>query len=223
MISDLKLFCSQVMLDTALEQSFAQVLLSNRALTVPLRTVTTQVQNIPNGSTSFQISLVSVLSWVNAIFVTFTFGDGQHSHPVASFGNPSAVLAGGGAAAHNHQELTLSMQCQLGSRLSPETEITSAGEFMANLAEALDTYDQSIRTIAITPSMYKNNSFIAGFNLMRAPVHFATGLSTRTDDLLSIKCKNLNPGAAFNHTRVHVSVLYEGVLELEESGASFYD
>ena len=115
----------------------------------------------------------------------------------------------------------MTMQLQLGSKLTPETECSSLGEFLDNLQQAIDTYDQSLRTVAITPRMYNTNSFITGFNLSRVPGHFASGINTRTGDLLVIKRKNLLGG--MRNLRVCVNILYEGILEIRESGCSFYD
>ena len=113
------------------------------------------------------------------------------------------------------------MQVQIGSKLTPETERSSMGEFFDNLQQAIDTYYQSLRTVAITPRMYKTNSFCAGFNLARVCGHSASGINTRTGDLLVINCKNLLPG--MRNLRVYVNILYEGILEIRESGCSFYD
>ena len=118
----------------------------------------------------------------------------------------------------------MTMQLQIGSKMTPETECSSVGEFFDNLQQAIDTYDQSLRTVAITPNMYASNlamSFIAGFNLCRVPGHFASGVNTRTGDLLVIKCKNLQAG--MTNIKVYINILYEGILEIRESGCSFYD
>ena len=232
----LTVFCAQARLDSALESNFAQILLSNRALTVPVRTVATQVQTIPDGSTSFQISLVRPLSRMNAVFVTFTWQEAPpaegggggfgnfYNQSSVMMGNPSAIVGGFGDGDTNHYERNLTMQLQIGSKMTPETEASSMGEFFDNLQQAIDTYDQSLRTVAIAPQTYSHNfaaSFIAGFNLCRVPGHFASGINTRTGDLLVIKCKNLKPG--LSQIKVYVNILYEGILEVRESGCSFYD
>ena len=160
---------------------------------------------------------------MNARFVTFTWNtaaSNYYAHPVVMMGNPSAIAPGAGDAV-SHQERLMTMQVQIGSKMTPETECSSMGEFFGNLQQALDTYDQSLRTIAITPGMYHGSSFVAGFNLCRVPGGFASGVNTRTGDLLVIRCKNLLPGLL--NLRVYVNILYEGVMEIRESGTSFYD
>ena len=89
------------------------------------------------------------------------------------------------------------------------------------MQQAVDTYDQSLRTVAVTPDMYYGSSFVAGFNLCRVPGHFASGINTRTGDLLVVKCKNLQPN--MTNIKVYVNILYEGILEIRETGCSFYD
>ena len=138
------------------------------------------------------------------------------------FGSPSASVAGHGEG--DYEERNMTMQLQIGSKMTPEIERSSVGEFFDNLQQAIDTYGQSLRTVAITPQTYNFQtaaSFIAGFNLCRVPGHFAAGINTRTGDLLVIKRKNLKPG--LSQLSVYVNILYEGILEIRESGCSFYD
>ena len=225
-IRQLTVHCAQARLDSALESNFAQVLLSNRALTVPVKTVATQVQTIPDGP-NFQVSLVRALSRMNAVFLSFVWQEGAvggddenlHYHPTAVFGNPSAIE--GNPPDATHEERTLELQLAIGSKLFPETPASSMGELFDNLTQAIDTYDQTLRTVSISPSRYRHNTFIAGFNMCRVPGHFASGVNTRTGDLLTIKAKNLK--ANMRNLRIFVHVLYEGILEIRESGCSFYD
>ena len=156
------------------------------------------------------------------MFVTFTWDRANskyNAHPVVMMSNPSAILPGAGDVV-SHQERIMTVQLQIGSKLTPETECSSVGEFFDNLQQAIDTYDQSLRTVAITPAMYYGSSFIAGFNLCRVPGGFASGINTRTGDLLVIRCKGLQETML---NKVYVHILYEGIMEIRETGCSFYD
>ena len=153
-VSQLEAFCSQIQLDSSLESSYANMLLQNRSLTFPFRTVLVQEAVIPDNSTSAQISLVRSLSRLDAIFVTFTTSDAKFSasgHTAVSFFNPSATVPGAGTKQFSHTEYNLEFQVQIGSSLYPVSPATSMGEHVYRLLETLDLLDQSLRAISIPP------------------------------------------------------------------------
>src|SRR6056297_311795 len=118
----MSLRASLVRLDSAVQASFAKLLMQNRALPIALNTVHTQVVSVPRGATSIDVQAVRAFSRLNALFVTF-LQHGSSSHNGISFDNPSerANDVAGGA----YEEMTLRWQVQLGSKLYPEAPSTS--------------------------------------------------------------------------------------------------
>ena len=226
-IRQLAVHCAQIKLDDAAESKYAEVLLNARALSLPIKTVSCQVQSIPDGSTSFQLSLVRAMSRINAVFVSFTWdvpgppGNGQvHNQAMTVFANPSNAAPDSGGHP-NHTERIMTAQLSIGSKQVPESPISSMGELFDNLQQAVDVYDQSLRTLAITPSQYALDSFIAGFNLAKVPGHYFTGLNSRSGDLTTLRFNNLISG--MTNIKVYVFTLHEGISEVREGGVSFYD
>ena len=123
-VNNLHLQCSQVVVDSALNNSFKSLLASGRSLTIAVQSVFTQAHLLPANSNSAQISMVRALSKLGLAFLSFnTSVSTSTAHEVTGFGNPSLIVGGSGAAAtqYSHQEYTLSLQAQLDSFLFPET------------------------------------------------------------------------------------------------------
>ena len=69
-VNNLHLQCSQVQVDSALNNSFKNLLASGRSLTIAIQSVFTQAHILPTNSTSAQISMVRALSKVgDCVFV----------------------------------------------------------------------------------------------------------------------------------------------------------
>ena len=92
-IETMSLRASLVRLDSAVQASFANLLMQNRALPVALNTVHTQVVSVPRGATSIDVQAVRAFSRLNALFVSFLqhSTSGTASHNGISFQNPSEV------------------------------------------------------------------------------------------------------------------------------------
>ena len=221
-ISQLEVFCSQVFLDSALEQSYASMLLQNRSLTFAYRTTICTTAIIPDGATSAQVSLVRAVSRLDAPFVTFTSENaGQGSRTAVSFLNPCDPLPGSSTKPYGHKERNLEAQVQIGSALFPTSPITSQGEFFYRLLETLDLLDQNLRSVAITPKMYSSASFIWGTNLQTVPGQAFTGRNVRTGDSIVIKVKNLSPH--LTGTKMYVFQLCTMLAEIRESGVQVFE
>jgi len=221
-INSLHLQCSQVIVDSALNNSFKNLLASGRSLTISLQSVFTQAHILAAGSNSTQISMVRALSKLGLLFLTFqTSVWTAQQHEVTGFGNPSLLVGGTTAAAtaHSHQEYTLSVQAQLDSFLFPETPMDSHGEIFSKLQEAAATYDQKLATLSLTPQSFKTNAFCAAINMMRAPGSAFSGLNTRTGSLLTLKLNNMRTET----TKVFAHLVGTILVEIRADSCSVYD
>ena len=224
-ISQLEVYASQILLDSALQNSYANLLLSPRSLQMAFRTCHVQQAIIPNGSTSTQISLTRALSRLDAIFVTFTANiDGAVgiNHPAVSFFNPGRSPPGpAGAKAYSHFARDLEFQIQVGSSVFPTSPARSLGEHFMYLLESLDLLGQNLRATSITPQDYVHNNFILGMNLCKSPGVGFSGLNTRSGDLVTIKLKNMRDG--MTNVKAYIFMLSTQILEIRESGCSVFD
>jgi len=221
-INSLHLQASQVIVDSALNSSFKNLLASGRSLTISVQSIFTQAHILAANSNSAQISMVRALSKLGLLFLTFQTSVGTaQQHEVTGFGNPSLLVGGttGAATAYSHQEYTLSVQAQLDSFLFPETPMDSHGEIFSKLQEAAATYDQKLVTLSLTPQSFKTNAFCAAINMMRAPGSAFSGLNTRTGSLLTLKLNNMRTETS----KVFAHLVGTILVEIRADSCSVYD
>ena len=89
---------------------------------------------------------------------------------------------------------------------------------MSLLRQALRNYDQNIACTSITPASFLTNRYVIGMPTSTIPGQVFSGISTRSGDLLSVLVKNMGVDAAEQAQKLHISLVAEVILELEESG-----
>jgi hypothetical protein len=225
-IEQLSLRGATVRLDSALESSFANLLMQNRALTFSTNTIHTQAQAVPVG-TSLSMSAVRAQSRINAMFVTFrgaetyvdTDGNTQpvnanYNHECTSFLNPGLTDMNGSL---------MEWQLQIGSKKFPDSPATSLPETFSLLRQAVGVYDSDIRSLNMTLQSYSDVGFVIGVPLQTQAGVFGSGYSTRSGDLLTFSAKNLGTAFGRGAGHVYLHVLCEQLVEIREGGVSVLD
>ena len=231
-IEQLQMRASTISLDSALSNSFSELLLRGRALQFHYRTIHLQQQVVPTG-TEVQVSMVRALSRLAGLFITFTgpptYSDeigNQLDTPVnqrhlhKSFLNPTAFITpqGGG----NAEEALIQWQAQIGPKTYPEGQPSSnLAETFSLLRQATSIIDQSVRTTSITENGYRLNQFVIGVPLMIVDQPFSS-VNTRSGDLLTIRVNGLNSDIR-QAGRIFVHMVAEQILSLTEGSVSVLD
>ena len=123
-----------------------------------------------------------------------------------------------------HDEALMSWDVQIGSLKFPESPATSIPETFSLLRQATAIHDESIRTLNITPQSYAAQSFVIGVPLQSVAGAAFSGLSTRSGDLLSVRCKNLATDNTINGaSRIYVTMISEQLIEIREGSTSVLD
>ena len=225
---------STVRLDSALENSFSQLMLQGRALQFVIKTLHLQQQALPAANTEVQVSLVRALSRLAGLFVSFvgpaTYLDGNgatqntstlQTHLHKSFLNPSATITG--VPANAADEALLSWQVQIGPKNYPEASPSSnLAETFSLLRQAVGVYDESLRTTSIHEQGYRLNQFVIGVPMQIVVGQPFSSVNTRSGDLLTVKVNNLN-GDVRQAGRIFVHMVAETIVELRESGVQVLD
>ena len=225
---------SVVRLDSALENSFSQLMLQGRALQFAIKTLHLQQQALPAANTEVQVSLVRALSRLAGLFVTFvgppTYLDGNgatqntstlQTHLHKSFLNPSATITG--VPANAADEALLSWQVQIGPKNYPEASPSSnLAETFSLLRQAVGVYDESLRTTSIHEAGYRGTQFVIGVPMQIVVGQPFSSVNTRSGDLLTVKVNNLN-GDTRQAGRIFVHMVAETIVELRESGVQVLD
>ena len=123
------------------------------------------------------------------------------------------------------------IQLQIGSKLFPEIPIRSSAEAYYQLRKALGcVHPATTKSINISEREYRSTKFILAFDIQKEHSAFASGMNTRTGDLITIKCNNFihkdnanNTWAGSTPDFIHVTLAYSGMMNITDSGVQVLD
>ena len=183
-IQNVRVLASQVVLDSALVESFNRVLLSGRSLVFSYPTVQSSV---PNGVAEHNVTVARAFTKLMGAFVTFWDNDaGSKIH---------LLQPGAGRGPHRRGEAggqPPEVSDAAGQPAVPSQPHKGASEHFHFLSVLTGTYDDTARNIDIGRVGYLRHSFIAGFPTERVPKMPLSGVSTRSGDLARFTFKGLD-------------------------------
>ena len=226
MITDVRVVCDVVTLDSALQNSYAEHVLSGKALPINYSTFVSQYQTLT--STDFAVNVTRSVSRLKSVFVTF---DGAHTpniHPesvvhtnVNTFMGPMASANYSGGVYDFNKELQ--WQVQIGSKMFPEYPVRSLAETFYQLKKALGIHGSAYHSLDLTPHKYRNDHFIIGVDTEKILEAGFTGLNTRAGDLMTIRGKGANAGLTAFASAMYVTLHSDQILEVRDSGCQVFD
>ena len=233
-LEQMQMRASTITLDSALNNSFSELLLQGRALQFHYKTIHLQQQALPANNTEVQVSMVRALSRLAGLFISFTgppthtdeFGNqvetpANQRHLHKSFLNPTAFI--NGAPIGSADEALLQWVVSIGPKNWPEGSPSSnLAETFSLLRQATGIYDESLRTTSITEQGYRLNQFVVGVPLQTIVGQPFSSVNTRSGDLLSIRFTGLSDGPR-QCGRIFVYMVAEQIMELRESGVQVMD
>jgi hypothetical protein len=215
-------------LDNALDNSYAQHLLSGKSLPISYNTFVSQFQSA-NSTDKNLINVSRALTRLKSVFVTL------QKDPLAteilrknwnSFHSPMRT--------ENIGTLThvpageFEYQLQIGSKLFPEYPIRSHNEAFYQLAKTLGVQASAVHNFDITAREYRYTKLILGTDCEKVLDAGFTGLNTRAGDLMTVKFdlnKTANAAdlALRKPDRIHIVLHSDQILEIRDSGCQVYD
>jgi hypothetical protein len=125
-----------VALDSALENSFYQVLASGKSLTMGFPTFATQFSTL-TASQSVSVNCARALSRLKSAFITFQTDAAYYNQKVVHFPHPGGSGADlYGTGLHALKDVPFRYQIAIGSRLFPETPADSVQEQYSQLEKS---------------------------------------------------------------------------------------
>ena len=225
-IQDVRIVCDIVTLDSALQNSYAEHVLSGKALPINYGTYISQFQTIT--STDFAVSVSRAVSRLKSVFINFdgthrdTTDKGLFHRTFNTFMGPmyGADYVDGG---YNYAK-ELQWQLQIGSKMFPEYPCRSMAETFYQLKKALGIHGSAFHSLAITNKQYMNDHFVIGVDTEKILEAGFTGLNTRAGDLMIVRGK----GANANFTTAWATNMYiilhtDQILEIRDTGSQVFD
>ena len=225
-IQDIRVVCDLVTLDSALQNSYAEHVLSGKPLPINYGSYITQFQSL--SSTDFAVSVTRAVSRLKSVFITFNgvndnTTDKRMFHK--AFNTFLHPMTGsdyvGGLYDYNEE---LQWQLQIGSKMFPEYPCRSMAETFYQLKKALGIHGSAFHSVAITDEQYRNDHFIIGVDTEKILEAGFTGLNTKAGDLMVVRGKGANANLATNWaTQIYIVLHTDQVLEIRDSGCQVFD
>ena len=218
-------------LDNALDNSYAQHLLSGKSLPISYNTFVSQIQ-AANSTDKNLINVSRALTRLKSVFVTL-----QKDTPAGELTRKSWNTFHSPMRSDNIVTTTgvnhraggeFEYQLQIGSKLFPEYPIRSHNEAFYQLAKTLGVQASAVHNFDINAREYRFNKLILGTDCEKVLDAGFTGLNTRAGDLMTVKFDmnktvNATDLALRKPDRIHIVLHSDQILEIRDSGCQVYD
>ena len=209
-------------LDNALDNSYAQHLLSGKSLPISYNTFVSQLQST-NATDTNLINVSRALTRLKSVFVTLhrTNSDTVQRKFWNNFFSPMQ-FENKDAFAHN-SDGEFEFQLQIGSKLYPEYPIRSHNEAYYQLAKCLGVQSSAVHNFDITAREYRSTKFILGTDCEKVLDAGFTGINTRAGDLMTVKFDYRKADFDRRADRIHIVLHSDQILEIRDSGCQVFD
>ena len=213
-------------LDNALDNSYAQHLLSGKSLPISYNTFVSQIQ-AANSTDKNLINVSRALTRLKSVFVTLHRTEEATAITRKFWNNFHSPMATDQTAALKHNsDGEFEFQLQIGSKLFPEYPIRSHNEAYYQLAKTLGVQASAVHNFDIASREYRSTKFILGTDCEKVLDASFTGLNTRAGDLMTVKFDykaSTATLAARKADRIHIILHSDQILEIRDSGCQVYD
>jgi hypothetical protein len=211
-------------LDNALDNSYAQHLLSGKSLPISYNTFVSQLQATPAGD-KVLLNVSRALTRLKSVFVTLQ-KDSTNTFCRKFWNNFFSPMQPDCETVLSHnKEGEFEFQLQIGSKLFPEYPIRSHNEAYYQLCKTLGVQASSVHNFDINAREYRSTKFVLGTDCEKVLDAGFTGINTRAGDLMSIRF-NYNSAGAENYRladRLHIVLHSDQILEIRDSGCQVFD
>jgi len=220
-------------LDNALDNSYAQHLLSGKSLPISYNTFVSQMQTVSGGD--LRVNVSRALTRLKSVFVTLEkdlTGSTRGVLPLRKtwndFFSPMSDANKDGKLKHNPKG-EFEFQLQIGAKLFPEYPIRSHAEAYYQLKKTLGVQASAVHNFDVSAVEYRDHKFIIGTDCERILDAGFTGLNTRAGDLMSIKFKNNSNGISSSSgtecvaDRMHIVLHSDQIMEIRDTGVQVFD
>jgi len=229
-IQNVQVKCDVVTLDNQLDNSYAEHLLSGKALPINYQTYVSQKQSIlsgNNGSQKVRLNVTRALTRLKNVLITLDKpASGQNYAPKFkewnSFYSPMEDYTGAQRNSWAADGEIADFQVQIGSKLFPEYPIRSHAEAYYQLRKTLGKHDQH-NSFDITQHEYRCRKFIMGIDMEKVLEAGYTGINTRAGDLMNIRFDHKSADADRWAQSMHIVLTSDQILEVRDSGVQVFD
>ena len=213
-------------LDNALDNSYAQHLLSGKSLPISYNTFVSQFQ-AANSTDKNLINVSRALTRLKSVFVTLQKAATTAEIFRKDWNTFHSPMRAENITTLNHVAAgEFEFQLQIGSKLFPEYPIRSHNEAFYQLARTLGVQASAVHNFDISAREYRYNKLILGTDCEKVLDAGFTGLNTRAGDLMTVKFELNKAGTTLDARkpdRIHIVLHSDQILEIRDTGCQVYD
>ena len=214
-------------LDNALNNEYAALLLSGKALPINYSSYVTQLQTISGQTPS--VNITRALSRLKSVFATFD----QAYVPAKAANNDTHIRVWkkqwndlfhpmSYSPYIYDQNYEMEFQLQVGSKLFPEYPMRTLQECFYQLKKCMGTECSNFHSLDITPYEFRNHKFIAAFDTEKALGASFTGINIKQGSLMTLKMKSGAASAQMPDT-VYLILHFDSILNIRDSGIEVFE
>ena len=225
-ISNAFLQTDLVSLDNDLHNKYVAHLLDSKELPITYNTYICQSNQVPDGSSSINTTVVRSVSKLVAAFISFNKSGVGDTHVMKEYNNfyhPMYNLNYQDSGYYN-ADLDLEFQLQLGSKLYPEYPCRSLTQAFYYLRKALNLPLFHQHHLSIEYSAYRVDKFIFAMNFEKVPDSSYSGINTKAGQQLLIRVKPIGNMATANMPdTIYITLVSEQILSIRDAGVQILD
>jgi hypothetical protein len=222
-IEDVQIKCDICSLDNALDNEYAQHLLSGKSLPINYNTYVSQTQQLVGQNPV--INVTRALTRLKSIFINMDKTRGYENVQAnggTTYKTFNDFFHSMGALALNAQvydpNLEMEFQVQIGSKLFPEYPMRSVAECFYQLRKTLGIHTSSFHNVDLTPTTYRTRKFILAIDTEKVLSAGFTGLNTKAGDLLSVKVKHASNVADNWADKMQIILHADMIVNIRDTG-----
>jgi hypothetical protein len=212
-------------LDNALNNEYAALLLSGKALPINYSSYVTQMQSISGPTPS--VNITRALSRLKSVFVTLDRNIDDDRRDEFNlhidlwkkwwndFYHPMSHSSG-----HYTANAEYEAQLQVGSKLFPTYPVRSIQEAFYQLRKCMGVEASNFHSLDITPWEYRNNKFVMAFDTEKMLGTAFSGTNIKTGSLMTLKMKTNSPYPA---DQCYMVMHFDSILSIRDSGIEVFE
>ena len=229
-LENVQVKCDVISLDSSVNESYHQVLLSTKEIPIHYNTLNSQFQTITNNSEPF-INVSRAATRLKSVFVTldknitgtritagrkwwndfFSPGSENNRDPATGFRHS------------NNDEFELAIQ--IGSKTFPDgNPIRSHAEAYYQLRKTLGVQSSNVHSFDVSAKQYHDNRLIMAIDTEKSLGASFIGLNTRSGDLMSVRFKYRDASDPDRLAdRMHIVLHTDNIMQIHLTGVTIYD
>ena len=227
-IEDVQVKCDLIQLDTALNNSYVEHLLSGKSLPIQYDQLFTLQQTL-NGNAPTTTITRSATRLKEAYFTLYSDSGAADLiyKPINLFEHPmraSAVADGTSQPAYDPL-YELEWQVQVGSRLYPEMPCRSVTESFKFLKQIMHYPDWHQHSMDIRDFQFRSDKHIMCFDFQKVAESGYTGVNTKAGDLMVFKLRPA-PGSTITGNiadSLYITLVADCILNIKDTGVEVFD